>query len=151
MCYNLFYSKHIIGLVQWSIYLINWLVVTESMYIPGKNFFSYIICEWLASASIGCTITNRGPIIKNMARHYLRYFDKSSLSRSRSSVQIPVNIRKREGEHWPQILEKQLRCAQCHYRTRWALCIKRRCVITYHTSVLVVTIYAHFSPNTYIS
>lgn len=78
---------------------------------------------------------------RTIARHYLRYYEKSS-QRSRSSASLPPNILKHEGGHFPQKLDKQLRCKNCHARVRWmqacckckvTLCIEGDCFKTFHS------------------
>lgn len=76
--------------------------------------------------------------IRNIARHYMRVFEKAAHSRHSSTV--PNSIVQSEGGHFPKKIEKQLRCRKCHLRSRWAcikcnatLCLERDCFIEYHT------------------
>nr|XP_023013431.1 piggyBac transposable element-derived protein 2-like [Leptinotarsa decemlineata] len=56
---------------------------------------------------------------RDIARHYLVMFLKGEFSRTRPSVSLPDGIRLQEGGHFPNKLDKQLRCKQCHMRARW--------------------------------
>lgn len=74
---------------------------------------------------------------RSIVRHYLLRA-RSSVHRRSSSV--PVTVRHDNMGHFPEKLEKQLRCVVCHSRIRWCckkckntLCIERNCFEIFHT------------------
>nr|CAI5841887.1 unnamed protein product [Callosobruchus analis] len=77
---------------------------------------------------------------RQIARHYLRCFQKSCFSRKRPAGSVPVSLISNEGGHFAKKIEKQLRCRVCHQRVRWTcikcqvtLCLERDCFIQFHT------------------
>lgn len=79
--------------------------------------------------------------IRSVARHYLRCDTKSTFSNTKPSASVVKSIVRDEGGHFPGKLEKQLRCGQCHLRSRWkcikcnvTLCIERNCFIQFHSN-----------------
>lgn len=72
-----------------------------------------------------------------IVRHYLL---KANSNSRRRKPTIPESVRLDSVGHFPQKLEKPLRCVVCHSRIRWAckkckntLCIERNCFELYHT------------------
>lgn len=66
--------------------------------------------------------------IRNVTRHYLRCYDKTNYKK-RPSASVPKSILQDEGGHFPEKIEKPLRCRYCHLRARWR-CLK--CNVTLH-------------------
>lgn len=75
-----------------------------------------------------------------IVRHYLSCHNKSTYTKLRPIGQLPISVRMEGAGHFPQKLDKQLRCTQCHLRARWScsrckvtLCIERDYFRSYHS------------------
>lgn len=76
--------------------------------------------------------------LRHVSRHYLRNFEKHSYQKKTRN--IPQSLVASEFGHFPQKLENQLRCRQCHRRVRWecrkckvTLCLERECFVEFHS------------------
>ncbi|XP_060801114.1 piggyBac transposable element-derived protein 3-like [Amyelois transitella] len=74
---------------------------------------------------------------RSIARHYLR---QETDRRSRPTASIVPSLQFDGIGHFPQKLNKQLRCTVCHNKARWqckkcikTLCIEKLCFETFHT------------------
>ena len=80
--------------------------------------------------------------LRSVTRHYLRIKDGDAAQQSTSAAATskpPPSIMKETWGDFPQKLEKQRRCSECHARVRWAckkcqitLCIERKCFEAFH-------------------
>ncbi|KAJ8964482.1 hypothetical protein NQ314_004769 [Rhamnusium bicolor] len=100
--------------------------------IHGKKWwwvlFTHMINILVVYAWRHYTITyqndkNMEPLMfqRNIVRHYLRSYGKA-IQRSttnRQSGSVPRSILQDPAGHFPQKIENQLRCRQCHMRARW--------------------------------
>ncbi|XP_030753599.1 piggyBac transposable element-derived protein 2-like [Sitophilus oryzae] len=73
-----------------------------------------------------------------VARYYLRLNNKTR--KTNRPCQVPGAVRYDNVGHFPEKIEKQLRCSVCHLRIRWrckkcivTLCVERECFEKYHT------------------
>jgi hypothetical protein len=110
-----------------------WVLFTHMLNVTMVNAWKL----YLHASSTKCDLLD---FMRNISRHYLTCFQKSSYIRRRPIGTVPESIIQDKGGHFPQELQKQLRCRQCGQRARWhcikckvTLCLERNCFIVYHT------------------
>nr|CAH7738745.1 unnamed protein product [Callosobruchus chinensis] len=76
---------------------------------------------------------------RDIVLHYLVGNDKSQF-RNRPPGYGPATVRKVNNGHYPEKMQVQLRCTECHMKARWrcekcktTLCIERECFKKYHS------------------
>nr|CAH7746456.1 unnamed protein product [Callosobruchus chinensis] len=76
---------------------------------------------------------------RDIVLHYLVGKDKSQF-RNRPPGYVPATVRKVNNGHYPEKMQVQLRCTECHMKARWrcekcktTLCIERECFKKYHS------------------
>lgn len=99
-----------------------------------------LVNAWRLQVESGNKTMDLLPIQREVARCYLRSFQKSTYTRKRPIGSVPASVIRDEGGHFPKKLDKQLRCRKCHSRVRWmcikcevTLCLERDCFIKFHT------------------
>lgn len=99
-----------------------------------------VVNAWRLQISAGNKEMDLLEFQREVVRHYLRCFPKSTYTRKRTTGSVPVSLTKNEGGHFPRKIDKQLRCRVCHQRVRWTcikcdvtLCLERDCFIEFHS------------------
>nr|CAH7757782.1 unnamed protein product [Callosobruchus chinensis] len=139
------YNKHMGG-----VDLLDQSVSTYRINIRGKKWwwclFTHMINVGVVNAWRLYQLTNPGVDLLEYQRAivtlYVKCYGKYQIVplKQRRVANVSENVRHQEGGHFPEKLEKQLRCAQCHLRARWrcrkcmvTLCLERECFVEYHS------------------
>lgn len=139
------YNKHMGG-----VDLLDQTVSCYRINIRGKKWwwslFTHIINVAAVNAWRLFGLANPGVDLLEFQRAIVRFYVKCyGKSQIITLKQRPVgsasdDVRHHEGGHFPEKLEKQLRCIQCHLRARWrcrkckvTLCLERECFVIYHS------------------
>lgn len=76
---------------------------------------------------------------RSITRHHLMNFTKSVYTRNRPQGSVPLSIVRSNNNHFPEKLDKRLRCRMCHLQARWkcgkcgiTLCLERSCFADFH-------------------
>jgi hypothetical protein len=91
---------------------------------------------YLHASSTKCDLLE---FMRNISRHYLTSFQKSSYRRRRPIGTVPESIAHHQdkGGHFPQKLEKQLRCRKRGQWARWH-CIKYKVTLCLERNYFVL-------------
>lgn len=118
---------------------------TYSIEIRGKkwwwNIFTSMISSTISNAWKLHKLANNyeGDLLeftRAVTLHYLRFH---TLNRGHTKLTVKRSIAENPGHHFPKKLPNQLRCRQCHQRSKWScemcnvtLCINKDCFKNFH-------------------
>lgn len=110
-----------------------WCLFTHMVNIAMTN--SWKLHQLVASAEEKVSLLE---FTRYVTRYYLHLNNKKR--KSNRPCPVPNAPRQDNTGHFPEKIEKQLRCTVCHFRIRWrckkclvTLCVERNCFELYHT------------------